>query len=586
MAKKDINEQLQQAIAADKLDELRQILTGLDGEELQRLNTLVKDPEAFSEEISKLLPLSIRKMIDAGDINMETLLPIIEEAMRESIQKNPETLANVLFPIMMPAIRKAVAADIKQMLDSLNNTLERSFSFKRLWWRLQALFSGRKYSEIILSHAYIYQVKQVFLIHKTTGLLLAQAADDENNSITDADMVSSMLSAIKDFVQDSFKYKKEGKLEGIIVGNMRILLEQGPYAILASVVEGNVPTAYHDLLKETIEGIHFSFYRELENFGGDVSPFEEDPNLLKQCLQKEQKPTKKRKPVFAVLLLLLMLSVVIYGVYLGVDKHFKYRNLLAELRNTPGIVVTRSDNPLLGKMTFYGLRDPLSQKPSSYLKKNTLKPGTVRFVFKPYLSVDAPLVLQRARRLLKPPSTIKMKFQNGELFVTGNTDTTWLTMLYRKYHFLAGVEKLSVNTLLEKKNKKLLEKKNKKMIKNILAIEKHVFHFKYNVFELDSTQVKDFDALIKEVKDVLNFSFKQDSVPVIVVNSFTSHAGNVEGNKVVAKHRAEQLINRMIQYGIPQEVLVPKVRFIENFNHKFQNRSVSFKVKYVKTENL
>jgi len=578
MARENINKQLLKAIAADQLHELRQIFTGLDKEELQQLNTLIKDPEAFSKEISRLLPLSIRKMIDAGDLSMESLLPLIEKALRKSIQKDPETLADILFPIMMPAIRKAVAADIKLMLDSLNNTLEHSFSFKRLGWRLQALFSGRKYSEIVLSHAYIYQVKQVFLIHKTTGLLLAQATDNEQSNITNADMVSSMLSAIKDFVQDSFNNKKENKLEEISVGNMRILLEQGPYAILATLIEGNVPKAYHDLLKETIEGIHVSLYRELENFGGDVSPFEENTILLKQCLQKEQKPTRKHKPVFAILLLFLVAALVVYGIYSGVDKHLRYNHLLTDLRNTPGIVVTRSSNSLFGKMTFYGIRDPLAQKPSSYLKKNELKPKMVRFVFKPYLSVDASLVLLRVRRLLKPPSTIEIRYKNGILFVSGTADTTWMKMLYEKYPILFGVEKLRVTAALEKKNERV--------IRSILAIEKYTFHFKYNVFELDSTQVKEFNSLIKEVKNVLNFSFKQDSVPVIVVNSFTSYAGNVKGNKFIAKHRAEQFINRMIQYGIPQEVLVPKVRFIENFNHKFENRSVSFQVKYVKPENL
>ena len=103
---------------------------------------------------------------------------------------------------------------------------------------------------------------------------------------------------------------------------------------------------------------------------------------------------------------------------------------------------------------------------------------------------------------------------------------------------------------------------------------------------MDSAQVKEFNALIKEVKNVLNFSFKQDSVPVIIVNSFTSYSGNIKGNKYVAQHRAEQFINLMIRYGIPQEVLVPKVRFIENYNNKFKNRSVSFQVKYIKPKNL
>ncbi len=580
MSKEELKEKITKSVIAAQMDELRQILTGLNREELQRLNRLIKDPEAFAGEIRKLLPLSIRKMVDAGEVTMKTLLPLVEDALSESIRHNPEKMADILFPIMMPAIRKAVAADIKQMLDSLNNTLEHGFSLKRLGWRLQALFSGRKYSEIVLSHAYIYQVKQVFLIHKTTGLLLAQVADSQQQNATDADMVSSMLSAIKDFVQDSFADKKESTLEEINVGRFRILLEQGPFAILAAVVEGNVPKAYHDLLKETLEGIHVTFYRELASFTGDVSPFEKDKKLLQQCLQKEQKPEKKKKPVFAVVLLLLLLGFLFYGAYRGVDKHLKYHRLLTDLQSEPGVVVTRSGYALFGKMDFAGLRDPMAPSPELFLAKENIKPGQVRFAFKPYLSVAAPLVLQRARHLLLPPASVKMDFKNGILMVSGKADSAWVKMLYEKYPMVFGVQKVEVNIRVPQLQKK------EKVKKNVLAIEKHIFHFGYNVFSLDSAQILEFNKLITQVKNVLDFNFRQDSVPVIIVNSFTGYGGNVEANKTIARHRAEQFIKLMIQKGIPPEVLVPKVRFVEDFQNKYSIRSVGFEVKYVKPENL
>ena len=578
MSEDALKEKIAQSVTAAKLNELRKLLTGLDRNELEHLNKLIKDPEAFSDEIRQLLPLAIRKMVDAGDLTMESLLPLVEEALRESIHRNSETLSDILFPIMMPAIRKAVAADIKQMLESLNNTLEHGFSLKRLGWRLQALFSGRKYSEIVLSHAYVYQVKQVFLIHKATGLLLAQASDNRQENAADADMVSSMLSAIKDFVQDSFTDKKGSTLQEINVGRMRILLEQGPHAILAAVVEGNVPKAYLDLMKETVEGVHVTFYRELEDFSGDVSPFEADKQLLERCLQKEEKPLKKRKPVFAFLLLAILAALLAYGIYLGVEKHLRYKHLVADLNRAPGIVVLHSKAPLFGKISLTGMRDPLSQKPAFFLKKDDIKPETVRFSWKPYLSVEPALVLRRARRILNPPATIRLDFHQGVLLVSGKADTSWLKMLYNKYPMVFGVEKLKISISSEKKNKKV--------VKNILAIEHHVFHFKYNVYSLDSAQAKEFDKLVAEVKNVLNFSFNQDSVPVIIVNSFTSYAGNVQGNKYIARHRAEQFINRMVRHGIPREVLVPKVQFIEDYKNKYPNRSVSFEVKYVKPENL
>jgi len=254
-------------------------------------------------------------------------------------------------------------------------------------------------------------------------------------------------------------------------------------------------------------------------------------------------------------LLFVLAAFLAYGIYLGINKHVRYRNLLNDLQNSPGIVITHSDNSLFGKMAFYGIRDPMAQKPDYYLEQNNLKIKNVRFYFKPFLSLDPPIVLKRARRILKPPQTIKLNYKKGVLFVSGKADTAWMKSLYKRYQLIFGVEKLNISTLLEKKNKKV--------VRNILAIEKHVFHFKYNVFTLDSAQVK-----------------------VIIVNSFTSYSGNIKGNKYVAQHRAEQFINLMIRYGIPQEVLVPKVRFIENYNSKFKNRSVSFQVKYIKPKNL
>ena len=74
-------------------------------------------------------------------------------------------------------------------------------------------------------------MEQVFLIHKETGLLLCQVSAP-NAAMQDADMVSGMLTAIQDFVGDSFTTQKGEELETLQVGELSVWIEQGPQAIL------------------------------------------------------------------------------------------------------------------------------------------------------------------------------------------------------------------------------------------------------------------------------------------------------------------------------------------------------------------
>ncbi len=579
------NQRLNQAIAQGKLQELRRILTGFSHKDLDRLNMLVQDPEAFANEISSLLPLSIKKMFERREISYKDLKPLIEDALKESVKENPHTLSDILFPIMMPAIRKAVAEDIKKMLDSINTTLEHSFSIKRIGWRFQSLFSGKSYAEIALSHAYIYHVQQVFLIHKTTGILLAQVSETES---TKADMVSSMLAAIKDFVQDSFNTKDNNELQTMRIGNLTILIEQGPYAFIASVVEGNIPDEYKVLLKETIENTHIDFAYELEHFHGDTSIFSNNKYLLNQCLQKEVKTQKKKKPVFLIILFLIILAIFGYLLYGYINTRLHFNKLIQLTQTAKGYVITDRGKHLFGNYYLYCLKDPMATDIKTLINTSGLDSSKINVSLKPYFSADKLFILEKAKTILTPPKTISLKYNNGKLKIEGSATSEWLDFAKKQWQYIVGIHSVDfkVETTTTNKKKPIATIKKKKVKRNILAIEKHYFTFKYNVFELSAKQTEEFDKLINEVNNVLNFNFNQDSVPIIIVNSYTSYKGNVEANKIVAKHRAEQFINMMIDKGIPLESLVPKVKFIEDEDVNIPLRTVSFKVKYVKPGNL
>ena len=561
-----------------KLNELRKMIIGLDTEDLRRLATLVNDPESFSEEISELLPNSIKIMLDRGKVSYAELIPVIESALKDSIKKNPHTLSDILFPVMLPAIRKAVAEDIRNMVNSLNTTLEHGFSLKRIGWRFKAIFSGVSYAEIVLSKAYIFRVRQVFLIHKQTGLLLNSASNNGDSITKDDDMVSSMLSAIKDFVQDSFAVSDDNELNTIQVGKFNIWIEQGPGAIIAAIVDGDAPSGFRTILKQTIEKIHLKQPYELEKFEGDVEIFEKTSPFLQSCIVSEQREKKQKKPVILIILLLLILGALSYWGYITIDRSIRLNKLEKSLKSEPGIVIV-NDETENGKTVFEGLRDPISADPYTISKKANVDTSEVDFNLKPYISIEETIILKRAYNILAPPSTIKMGFKDGTLIVSGKAKDDWVQMVNIKYLSIAGVHRLDLSSLEMFASKAKLERV-------ALSFEQYYFVFTHNTVELNNEQKAKFSDLIKEVNTVLDFNFEQDSVPVIIVIGHTSYDGNAEANEEIAFQRAKQFIELMIEAGIPMEVLVPKTDFIEEIEDDFPVRSVSFKVIYSKPEEL
>jgi hypothetical protein len=56
------------------------------------------------------------------------------------------------------------------MMQSFNQTIDHSLSFKGLAWRIEAWRTGRPFAEVVLLHTLRFRVEQLFLIHRDTGL--------------------------------------------------------------------------------------------------------------------------------------------------------------------------------------------------------------------------------------------------------------------------------------------------------------------------------------------------------------------------------------------------------------------------------
>jgi len=146
---------------------LRRLLLGDDYS--AAINRYISKEEEL-ERVSEVLPDALKSgsQKDLGD----ALAPVIDQAIGASIEQNPTRITAILFPIMGPAIRKAVASALAEMVQSLNNLLEQSLTLGSLNWRFRAWRAGIPYAKYVLLETIQYRVEQVLLVHRETGLLL------------------------------------------------------------------------------------------------------------------------------------------------------------------------------------------------------------------------------------------------------------------------------------------------------------------------------------------------------------------------------------------------------------------------------
>ena len=433
---------------ARRFAELRTLLVGPEQRQLHALQTRLDDPASHARDVSRVLPAAVE--LRTRDPHLKrALAPTIEDAISTSVRRNPRPLADALFPIIGPAIRKAIAATLSGMLESLNTTLEHSLSWRSLRWRLDARRTGRSFAEIVLLNTLVYRVEQVFLIHAPSGLLL-QHVIAPGTSVQDGDMVSAMLTAIRDFVQDSFKVSADEGLQTLKVGELSVWIEQGPHALVAAVIRGTAPPDLRTTLQQALESVHANYSDLLESFEGDASRFEGAGPLLEACLQQRFRTHGRRtrlSPMVQLVAASLVLALGLWMFFAWRDRA-RWNGYLDALRAEPGLVVISSARED-GKYVVNGLRDPLARDPASLVAPHSLPPARVEGRWQLYQALDPALVLARARKLLAPPDGVDLQLHDGVLTAAGRASTDWIESSARIAPVLPGVTRFDATGVVE-----------------------------------------------------------------------------------------------------------------------------------------
>jgi len=492
------------AAATDPVARLRTILFGRERDALRRLERKIDDP--------------------AG------LAPVVERALTASVRRDPRPLADALFPVMGPAIRRAISQALAGMLQSVNQTLEHTFSLQGFLWRWEAIRSGTSFGEVVLRHTLRYRVEQVFLVHRESGLLL-QHVTAPSVAAPAADMVAGMLTAINDFARDSFRIGQEESLESIQLGEFTLWLEQGGRAVLAAAIRGPAPLEYRADLQSAIEAIEAEHGEELSPFSGDTAPFARSRPRLEGLLQAEANtPRAAGAAPWRSWALLLGIAglLAVFGVPAMV-RQYRWDGAVTALRNTPGIVVTHVGREQ-GRYLVEGLRDPLSANPDSLVAATGIDSGRVRLRWEPYFALTPHFLGQRAARQLGAPALVAVRVAGDTLVLHGAAPAEWWGRARALAPMLPGTSTLREERLAPEELPPIQQ-----MVQRIKVLR---IHFGSGVTSLDSIARLTVDTMAAEIAALDSLARREGLTFEVTLTGSADDIGTISTNQYLRRERA------------------------------------------------
>ena len=523
------------------LDRLRRLIVAVEQDRLDELEHRLDDPDVRAEEISLVLPESLARSAHDGNRLSLALAPAVEAALTISITKNRKHLAEALAPAMGPAIRRAIAETLRAMVDSFNQVLQHSLSARSLRWRVEAWRTGRPFAEVVLSHSLVYKVEQVFLVHRQSGVLLQHVAAD-HTAAQDGDLVSGMLTAIQDFVRDSFSVGAEEGVDTMRVGNLSVLVEQGEEAYLAAVVRGMPPVSLRTVLRDALESIHLEMGEVFEAFAGDTAPFEDVTPHLEGCLQMQVAGKRERRywlaPAIAAGVVAILLAVWMILAWRASRRWDAY---LARLDAEPGITVVQEDGGTW-RSSVAGLRDPHAADPLAMLGEYGLRADRVTSRWDPFVSQETATVLARARTLLDAPESVRLSLVEGVLAASGSASHRWIVGAGTRAVGLPGVVRFDTSGLTDEGLAALAPARQR--------LEEIVLRFDVGAAELPSHEDAALDRAAGSIAELGRIGSEVGIEVRVDVIGHTDGTGSEGTNVRLSRARAEWVLSALEAHGV------------------------------------
>jgi OOP family OmpA-OmpF porin len=563
-----------------RLEAVRSVLLERERTALAQLQQTIDDPQRFAEAVGRVLADAFAQAAARNEDLAKALAPTLERATQASIRKDPRTLVGILYPLVGPAIRKAVAESIEGTLQRLNRAIKHSFSLQGLRWRLEALRSGTSFADVVLKHTVEYRVEHVFLIHRKSGLLLEHVAAEAVTS-QDPQLVSGMLTAIQDFVRDSFDgERRAGGIDTLRLGDLLLWCEEGPAAYLAAVIRGSPPESLHTVLSDTLMSIHGAMGDALEAFDGDNTALGDLQTPLRDCLRQQDQAAPKKARRLSPWLWAVPIALVGLLAAWMIPRAIEQRDFddyVARLRDQPGVVVTAAERRD-GVWHVSGLRDPLAVNPADLVAAAQLPPASVVGHWEPYQALNPVIVVKRLELVLRPPPGVTLALEDDVIRASGAAPEHWVeqarALVAAQLPGSPAVDLSALTDILDPTFNRLRD-----------AIQAQIIVFDSNAPRPAQGQETVLDSVAAELRDLIQVANGLGFSARVMIVGHTDTAGKETSNLALGQARAEVVRFMLRERGItPDRLAIRSAGILEparpgdDTESAAKNRRVTFTV--------
>lgn len=243
---------------------LRDLIFGEYRQQIARMRAQVSELQGLLD--------ALEVQINDKEALVSTITPVIADAIRTNIRESQSEMVDALYPIMGKLVQRSVTEAMRELAQRIDRQMRRTFNFKDLVQRVKARVQGVSDAEMAMRNALPFQVRELFLIHRESGLLLLHTSNQPEEG-ADSDIIGSMLTAIRDFAEDAFGRGEKVELNQIQYGDQSILIEVAYRVYIAAVVQGIEPPHFREQMRETMITIEHQHAELLQAYSGDAEPF-------------------------------------------------------------------------------------------------------------------------------------------------------------------------------------------------------------------------------------------------------------------------------------------------------------------------
>lgn len=373
----------------------------------------------------------------------------VADALAEAVSHRRQSIVDALFPIIMPAIRKAIAESLRVLSTDINSLLESSFTPRGIRWRIESWRTGVPYAQIAIKGSLRYRVDHLLLIQRDTGLVLDRESAADLPDL-DGDAIAGMLTAIGDFVRDSVAAEGGDSLTSATVGEYLLWVLEGPRAKLAAFIRGVPPESLKNELQTRLEGLHARFGDELALDPEQLVGLPEIKDALTPDDLRSSEPTPMSssgslRTVWILLAVVLLIALS----WLAISWRWQVRLDAAEarLRTWPGFHLTAMQSRTWRSVSVEGLLDPIASPPLPMLRDELFPDQNVMLNTRGYFSTDPEMAALRLRGLLAAPASVDIKIIDGVASLYGDASVVWRDGLRHELALLAGINRIDSSQL-------------------------------------------------------------------------------------------------------------------------------------------